>query len=106
VLALRPTSNLEDQSPEFMSPWGRVARLYPRALGGSGTSGAPLPVPTMWTPESVYIGGKYDTPETCTTLRRLKTVKHLRAWCSECIFSEQCVFFHDILDQIRGYLKI
>jgi hypothetical protein len=51
VLALRPTPNLEDQSPEFMSPWGRVARLYPRALAGSGTSGAPLPVPTMWTPE-------------------------------------------------------
>jgi hypothetical protein len=58
VLALRPTPNLEDQSPEFMSPWGRVARLYPRALvGGSGTSGAPLPVPTMCAPE----GNNYNT---------------------------------------------
>jgi hypothetical protein len=28
MLALRPTPNLEDQSLELMSPWGRVARLY------------------------------------------------------------------------------
>jgi hypothetical protein len=40
------TPNLEGQSPEFISPWGRIAQLYPQALGSSGTSGAPLTVPT------------------------------------------------------------
>jgi hypothetical protein len=34
------------QSPELISPWGRVAQLYPRALGSWGTSGVPLPIPT------------------------------------------------------------
>jgi hypothetical protein len=43
---MRPNPNLEDQSLEFMSPWGRVAQLYPWALGRSGTSGAPLLIPT------------------------------------------------------------
>jgi hypothetical protein len=47
LLALRPTPNLEDQFSIFMSPGDRVAQLYPRALGSSGTSGVPLPVPTM-----------------------------------------------------------
>jgi hypothetical protein len=36
-LALRPTLNLELQSPGFISPWGRVAQLYPQTLGSSGT---------------------------------------------------------------------
>jgi hypothetical protein len=31
--ALRPTPNLEDQVPIFMSPNNRLAQLYPQALG-------------------------------------------------------------------------
>jgi hypothetical protein len=46
LLAPRPTPNLEDQVSVFMTPGDRVAQLYPRAMGSSGTSGVPLPVPT------------------------------------------------------------
>jgi hypothetical protein len=46
LLAPRPTPNLEDQVSVFMTPGGRVAQLYPRALGSSGTLGVPLPIPT------------------------------------------------------------
>jgi hypothetical protein len=31
--ALRPTPNLEDQVPVFMSPSDRMAQLYPQAPG-------------------------------------------------------------------------
>jgi hypothetical protein len=31
--ALRPTPNLEDQIPVFLSPSDRVAQLYPQASG-------------------------------------------------------------------------
>jgi hypothetical protein len=47
LLAPRPTPNLEDQVSVFMTPRNRVVQLYPRALGSSGTSGMPLPVPTI-----------------------------------------------------------
>jgi hypothetical protein len=47
LLAPRPTPNLEDQVSVFMTPGDRVAQLYPRALGSSGTSGVPLPVSTI-----------------------------------------------------------
>jgi hypothetical protein len=47
LLAPRPTPNLEDQVSVFMTPGDRVAQLYPRALGSSGTSGMPFPVPTI-----------------------------------------------------------
>jgi hypothetical protein len=47
LLAPRPTPNLEDQVLLFMTPGDRVAQLYPRALGSSGTSGVPLPVNTI-----------------------------------------------------------
>jgi hypothetical protein len=47
LLAPRPTPNLEDQVSVFMTPGDRAAQLYPRALGSSGTSGVPLPVPTI-----------------------------------------------------------
>jgi hypothetical protein len=46
LLAPRPNPNLEDQVSVFMTPGDRVAQLYPRALGSSGTSVVPLPVPT------------------------------------------------------------
>jgi hypothetical protein len=54
-----PTPNLEDQVSAFMTSGDRVAQLYPRALGGSGTSGVPLPVPTTVGPW----GGKLSLPE-------------------------------------------
>jgi hypothetical protein len=44
LLAPRPTPNLEDQISVFMTPGDRVAQLYLRALGSSGV---PLPVPTI-----------------------------------------------------------
>jgi hypothetical protein len=47
LLAPRPTPNLEDQVSVFMTPGDRVAQLYPRALGSSGTSEVPHPVPTI-----------------------------------------------------------
>jgi hypothetical protein len=47
LLAPRPTPNLEDQVSVFMTPGDRVAQLYLRALGNSGISGVPLPVPTI-----------------------------------------------------------
>jgi hypothetical protein len=47
VVSPTPTPNLEDQVSVFMTPGDRVAQLYPRALGISGTSGVPLPVPTI-----------------------------------------------------------
>jgi hypothetical protein len=50
LLAPRPTPNLEDHVSVFMTPEDRVAQLYPRVMGGSGTSGVPLPVPTVVDP--------------------------------------------------------
>jgi hypothetical protein len=50
LLAPRPTPNLEDQVSIFMTLGDRVAQLYPRALGSSGTSGVPLPVRTIVAP--------------------------------------------------------
>jgi hypothetical protein len=47
LLAPRLTPNLEDQVSVFMTPGERVAQLYPQALGSSGTSGVPLPIPTI-----------------------------------------------------------
>jgi hypothetical protein len=47
LLAPHPTPNLENQVSVFMTPGDRVAQLYLRALGSSGTSGLPLPVPTI-----------------------------------------------------------
>jgi hypothetical protein len=47
LLAPRPTPNLEDQVSVFMTPGDRVAQLYPGALGSSGASGVPFPVPTI-----------------------------------------------------------
>jgi hypothetical protein len=41
--ASRPTPKLEDQASVFIAPRDRVAQLYPRTLG---TSGSPFPVPT------------------------------------------------------------
>jgi hypothetical protein len=43
--ALRPTPNVEDQAPVFMSPSDRVPQLYPQAeLIRHGTT---LPLPVM-----------------------------------------------------------
>jgi hypothetical protein len=58
LLAPRPTLNLEDQVSVFMTSGERVAQLYPRALGSSGTSGVPLPVPTIVEPwgENLILG--------------------------------------------------
>jgi hypothetical protein len=42
LLTPRPTPNLEDQVSVFMTLGDRVAQLYPRTLGSSGTSGVPL----------------------------------------------------------------
>jgi hypothetical protein len=53
LLAPRQTPNLEDQVSVFMTPGERVAQLYPRALGSSGTSEVPLPVPTIVGPWGV-----------------------------------------------------
>jgi hypothetical protein len=50
LLAPRPTPNLEDQVSVFVTPGDRVAQIIPRALGSSGTSGVPLPVPTIVDP--------------------------------------------------------
>jgi hypothetical protein len=47
LLAPRPTPNLEDQVSVFITPGDRVAQLHPWALGSSGTSGMPFPVPTI-----------------------------------------------------------
>jgi hypothetical protein len=47
LLAPRPTPSLEDQVSVFMTPRDRVAQLFPRALGSSGTSGVPLPASTI-----------------------------------------------------------
>jgi hypothetical protein len=44
--ASRQTPNLEDQASVFISPGYRVAQLYPRTVGSSGTSGSPFLVPT------------------------------------------------------------
>jgi hypothetical protein len=51
LLAPRPTSNLEDQVSVFMTLGDRMAQLYPRALGSSGTSGCHSPYPLLWAPE-------------------------------------------------------
>jgi hypothetical protein len=68
LLAPRPTPNLEDQVSVFMTSGDRVAQLYPRALGSSGTSGGcHSPYPLLWAPEgsislqhhSYYIIFKY-----------------------------------------------
>jgi hypothetical protein len=50
-----PTPDLEDQASVCMSPGDRVAQLYPRALGSSGTSGVPLPVPTIVGPWGAWV---------------------------------------------------
>jgi hypothetical protein len=55
LLAPRPTPNLEDQVSIFMTPGDRVTQLHPRALGISGTSGVPLPVPTIVGPWGGYV---------------------------------------------------
>jgi hypothetical protein len=39
----------------FITPGERVAQLYPQALGSSGTSGVPFPVPTTVSPWGVAV---------------------------------------------------
>jgi hypothetical protein len=39
----------------FITPGERVAQLYPQALGSSGTSGVPFPVPTTVGPSGYCI---------------------------------------------------
>ncbi|KAJ9600201.1 hypothetical protein L9F63_009535, partial [Diploptera punctata] len=49
-----PVSNLQDQVSIFITPGDRVVQVYPQVLGSSGTSGSPLPVPTMILQELDY----------------------------------------------------
>ena len=44
--ALHPTPNLKSHASLFISLWGMVVQLFLQALGGSDTSGLPIPVPT------------------------------------------------------------
>jgi hypothetical protein len=46
LLAPRPTPNLEDQVSVFTPPETMLPSNILRALGSSGTSGSPFPVPT------------------------------------------------------------
>jgi hypothetical protein len=91
LLALRPTPNLEDRSPEFMSSWGRVARL--RYLG-SATSRAHIYGPLkilrkIYGPKSeqgvwrirsnLEIQNMYKSPDIVTEIkvRRLEWLEHV-----------------------------
>jgi hypothetical protein len=53
LLASCRTPNLEDQVSVFMAPGDRVAQLYPRALGSSGTSGRHSLYPLLWAPDGI-----------------------------------------------------
>jgi hypothetical protein len=53
--ASHPTPNLEDQASLFTSPGDRVAQLYPRTLGSSGTRDRYFPYPLTWALEGKLI---------------------------------------------------